>query len=390
MNNHDVLAFAVAREVVRRVRFGKEPWAHVLSSKAYVTASRSWPVPDFVIFDDHTKLTLGAEFKPPLQTKREYLTGLGQAIAYARDFNYGLLIVPTIADDGYPIADHIRSVLAQTSMREVPVGLIAYDPGALSPAQADFDEIHFFQKRLDIPARPARLDQSFYAKWREISPEEMLRLLDHSYEEMRHPSALPGAIRERAFLRLWDDIQAGKLHHWAGAVRHYSNTPNNRIAVWKNYRNFFDHVGWVDAAGGLTSGGLRALHVGSLYGPLSRLFLDEIAKAILIEGKHLILFNAISEYQNSVPTFSTEEDWLDGLEVHLEDKGLLKRNEMRAAAAIKKSERQFLKAEKQLWKRLELIIARGASGGRVFHPGRGFVINWARITDLLQSGPSIN
>lgn len=93
MNNHDVLAFAVARELVTRVRAAEKPWSDILSSKAYVTASRTWPVPDFVLVDQNQKISVGAEFKPPMQTKREYLTGLGQAISYSRDFDYGLLEV---------------------------------------------------------------------------------------------------------------------------------------------------------------------------------------------------------------------------------------------------------------------------------------------------------
>lgn len=385
MNNHDILAYAVAREVVTRVRAAEKPWSDVLSAKSYVTASRSWPVPDFVLVDEDQNLAVGAEFKPPMQSKREYLTGLGQAIAYSRDFDYGLLVVPTIADDGYPIARHIAAVLRQPAMSSVPVGLLAYDPSLLSPSSAEFDHLHFFHKRVDKPATRAKLDDSFYAKWREASPEEMLSLLDHSYEEMRHPTSSTKNVRERAWDRVWADIQAGKLHHWAGGLRHSKDTPANKIAVWKNYRNFPAHVGWVDSAGALTTEGLRALHVGTLYGANSRPFLDEIAKAVLVPGKHLILLNAIGEFQDSRPSHSDEAAWLDALEEFLEQKGLLKRNEARAAAAIKNSERQFLKAEKQLWKNLELIIPRPPTMKRVFHPGRGFVINWARITDLLQS-----
>lgn len=385
MNNHDVLAFAVARELVTRVRAAEKPWSDILSSKAYVTASRTWPVPDFVLVDQSKKIFVGAEFKPPMQTKREYLTGLGQAISYARDFDYGLLVVPTIADDGYPIAEHIATILRQPTMAEVPVGLLAYDPVNLSPASATFDHLHFFRERADKPKRRAKLDDSFYAKWREQSPEEMLCLLEHTYGEMRHPSDPSRPVRDRVWDRIWADIQASKLHYWAGGLRQVTNTPENKVAWSKNYRNFPAHVGWVDAGGTLTAEGLRALHVGSLYGAFSRPFLDEIAKAVLVPGKHLVLINAISEFQDSRPTHTEEVEWLDALEEYLAQKGLLKRNEGRSAAAVKKSERAFLKAEKQLWKNLELIVPRGLAGKRVFHPGRGFVINWARITDLLQS-----
>jgi hypothetical protein len=384
VNTHDVLAYAIATEAVRRVRAGHGPWNTIFSPDSYVTASRTWPVPDFVLVDSTRHLTIGAEFKPPQQSKREYLTGLGQALSYSRDFNYGLLVLPSIADDGYRIADHVRQVLRQPPLASVPVGVLVYDPGALSPHNANFDELHFFSLRSDTPSSPAALDPSFYAKWREMSPQEMLLLLSYSYDEMRSPASISGTIRDRAFLQLWSDIQSGSVHHWAGGTRHYKNSAKLKTSVSKNYRNFMFHVGWTEAGGSLTKEGLDTLHVGTLYGAGSRPFLDAIAKSALIAGKHLILFNAISEFQDRLTGIPDEPTWLGRLEEFLEDKGLLKRNLARGAAAVAGSARAFLKAEKQLWKNLELIIPRGAAGARVFHPGRGFIFNWARITALLQ------
>jgi len=383
VNTHDVLAFAVATEAVRRLRTGTAPWSSLFSSDAYITSSRAWPVPDFVIVDNANELSIAAEFKPPQQTKREYLTGLGQAISYTRDFHYALLVVPTVADDGYPISDHIVSVVKQEILDRIPLGILSYDPAILAPGHAAFTEAHLFSARKDAPDNLAPLDQSFYAKWREMGPEEILRYVQHSYDEMRTGGAATITVRDRAFHRLWLDIQAGNLHHWGGDIRHYKDTPKNKVAVHKNYRNFLFHLGWTDADGALTKEGLDAMHVGSLYGAMSRPFGDQIAKAALSNGKHLILFNAINEYQDSLgQPFPDEPEWLDGLETFLESKGLLKRNPQRKAAAVKHSERQFLKAEKQLWKNLELISPRGS---RVFHPGRGFIFNWSRITELLQS-----
>ncbi len=91
MNTHDVLAFAVATEAVTRLRAGRAPWNTLFSTNTYVTASRTWPVPDFVLVDNGNVKAIAAEFKPPQQSKREYLTGLGQALSYSRDFDYGLL-----------------------------------------------------------------------------------------------------------------------------------------------------------------------------------------------------------------------------------------------------------------------------------------------------------
>lgn len=376
---HDVLAYAVATEAVRRVRAAAPPWDAIFSPSAYVTSSRNWPVPDFVLADSVHNISAAAEFKPPEQTKREYLTGLGQAVSYTRDFHYGLLVVPTIADDGYRIAEHIISVLQQPTFSSTPVGVLAYDPSIFSPHNPGFVEAHFFTARTHAPARPASLDASFFAKWREMSPEEAAALLSYSYAEMRNAGAAQN-VRDRAFGSLWHDIQAGLMHHWGGGVRHYS--PGTKTGVAKNYRNFFFHLGWTESDGALTREGLDAHHVATLYGANSRPFLDALAAAVLLGGKHLILFNAISEYQDELSPFPDEITWLAGLELFLEGKGLLKRNAARSAAAVAGSARQFFKAEKQLWRNLELIQPRGA---RVFHPGRGLIFDWARITELVQS-----
>lgn len=381
MSTHDVLAYAVATEAVRRVRVAAAPWSAIFSPQAYITASRSWPVPDFVLVDEQNGWSLAAEFKPPRQTKREYLTGLGQALAYSRDFHYALLVLPTVADDGYRIADHVVSVLQQAVYSDSPVGVLAYDAGAFSPANPAFSEAHFFSARVAAPTQLVHLDQSFYAKWREMSPHEAFVLLGYSYDEMRAPSSAGATVRDRAFGRLWADIQSGLIKHWAGGVRHYAL--GNLVAVSKNYRNFLFHVGWTEADGALTKAGLDALHAGMLYGYGSLPFADELAKAVLGAGKHLILFNAISEYQLRLGRpFPEEGLWINGLERFLENNGLLKRNPARAGSL---SARGFLKAEKQLWKQLGLIIPYGPSGGRSFHPDRGLVFNWARITELLQA-----
>jgi hypothetical protein len=256
--------------------------------------------------------------------------------------------------------------------------VIEYDPRTLSPSSPGFFEVRAAVARSLRPTAPASLDVSFYAKWREMAPQEMSLLLSHSYDEMRSPSSSRGTVRDRAFDHLWRDIQAGTVMHWGGGTRNYNAA--SQTAVAKNYRNFFFHIGWTDGTGTLTKDGLEALHVALLYGHGSEPFLDCVARAVLGSGKHLVLFHAISDYQDSV-SISDEADWLDGLETYLENNGLLKRNPARHGAARAGSARQFLKAEKQIWRQLRLIRPRAK---RVFHPGRGFIFDWARITELVQ------
>jgi hypothetical protein len=385
MTTHDILAFAVASEAVRRIRNAEPPWDQFFSQDVFTTSSRAWPLPDFVIHDASNGLSLAAEFKPPSQSKREYLTGLGQAVAYTNHFKYSALIVPPLSDDGYAIAEHIRAVLSQTIAANLPIALLQYDPRTLSTQSAGFDLLRVPAYRTDEPTETSRIDNSFWAKWRDISPNEIGAFLEHLYDESRvRGRGTDGTVRDRAFERLWEDVQVGRLRHWGGGTRVITDTEANKIGWMKNYRNFIYHLGWMDNQGQLTEEGLDSLHIVHRYGAEARLFLDHLALALLLSGKHLVLINAINEFQiarfqESGP-FPDERTWLEEVETYLEETGMLKRNPERHAAAIRGSARGFLKAEKTLWRNLELIVPNGA---RVYHPERGFIFDWSRITALL-------
>lgn len=326
---------------------------------------------------------MAAEFKPPAQTKREYLTGLGQAIAYTKDFNHSLLIVPDTSDDNYRIADHIRDVLQQASCATLPVGLLGYDPRTLSSTNAAFVVLRALAPRVGPFTPSAIIDASFWAKWREMSGQEIGLFLGHLYAEGLRPAG-GRSIRDRAFDRLWTDIQAGRAESWSGSVRRWANTTTMREAQSKNYRNFLIHIGWMQTEGQLTDEGLRTLHIVHQYTTASELFLNHLARAVLNEGKHMVLINTINEFQERrIETsggFQDETRWLAELEQHLATEGFLTRNPARHGAAARQVPRGFLKAEKTLWRQLGLIVVRGQ---RVYHPGRGFIFDWRRITALL-------
>lgn len=384
MINHDVLAFSVASETVQQIRAAAPVWSGIFSVNVFATSSRTWPMPDFVIRDSTNSLSVAGEFKPPDQSKREYLTGLGQAVAYSRDFDYGLLVIPETCA-GYRIADHVRDVLAQPELATVPVGLLVYDPAKISPTTAGINVVRPLTKRAAPPTSPVKVDASFWAKWRDMSPTELATFLELLYREGRKTSA-NGTIRDRAFDKLWRLMTTGRVPHWGGAPR--SLNPSHKVAWGKNYRNFVRHVGFTEADGALTPDGFEAMRLAHQYGPGSQLFLDHMARVLLLEGKHLVLINTINEYQDehykTTGPFADEPTWLNAVEDHLESEGLLERNPARHAAAVRGSARGFLKAEKTLWRNLGLIVPAGRAGGRVYHAGRGFVFNWTRLSSLVQ------
>jgi hypothetical protein len=379
VKTHDVLAYAVAQQIIQDARTGDPAWSGVFSSSVHITGSRGWPVPDFVVQDGTSGAAGAAEFKPPDQTKREYLTGLGQAVAYTRDYHYSILVVPDIADDSFPIGEYLGEVLEQSVADPLPLGLVEYDASTLSSSCAQLRILRPLVARAGTFAARPSVEGSFYAKWRDASPYELGRLLEHLYEQGRvsHPTR---TIRDRAFDQLWEEMTHGHTRHWSGQPRQITNSARNKEAWGKNYRNFVTHIGWCGPDGKLTDQGLEALRVVHLYASDSRVFLDLTARCVLGEGKHLVLINAINELQDAMGPPTDETRWLGDLEAGLEHQGLLKRNPGRHGAAVQQVARGFLKAEKTLWRRLGLIVPRGQ---RVFHPGRGFIFDWSRITSLV-------
>jgi hypothetical protein len=374
---HDVLSQAVASKALAEIRGANSSWSHVFTPNVVIQGTQGWPQPDFIFKDVTTSVTLAGEFKPPAQTKREYLTGLGQAIAYTKDFNYAALVVPDSADS-YPIGNHIHDVLNQPIYASVPLTLLTYDPSTLSQSNPNYVMARALTIRTDAVPTPAKLAGSFYAKWRDASPDELGFYLNFLYQESLLGGA--GTVRDRAFARMWVLMTTGGVKNWSGQPRSVTNTPQGETAWGKNFRNFTAHLGWTMTEGFLTEEGLQALHIRHVYGADSQVFADLLARTLLLDGKHLMLINEIQQFQEAGPIASVEATYLADLELYLENKGLLQRNVGRHNAAVQGVARGFLKSEKTIWRNLQLISPRGA---RAFYPGIGYRFNWERITGLL-------
>ena len=78
-----------------------------------------WPRPDIAFEDQTNNSSFAIEFKPPNHPKREYVTGLGQAITYLRGFEFSGLVIPRRAADGFDISTYLLDVL-NTDLPELP------------------------------------------------------------------------------------------------------------------------------------------------------------------------------------------------------------------------------------------------------------------------------
>lgn len=370
---HNFMALELSSVLLKQLRTGQASgWATSrLSSKSTLWQGiADWPRPDVAFEDKSTKATLALEFKPPNQTKREYITGLGQMITYLADFEFAGLVVPNKSDDGFCIAKYIGEVLAR-DLDDLPVALFSYDKSV-----SNLSVLRKLKPRaVPLAGAPAGTrPRTFWAYWRDLSNFdlfEILRIIDLS--------SMPSF--DTNFGKFWKEFATkGKARTWEGAARKKKkmNAPSQtaeRLNVFLAMR----HAGLVGPDGRLTSAGLELLRVGKVYGPDSIAFIDLLARLILIEGRHLDLIFWVEERTRLIQSNDKQSsnDYVSALDKELVESGVIPPRKSEAKKA------HFIRDEPKLWNKLGLLKRDGST--KYFHDGYGFVFDWRKIISVIET-----
>jgi len=363
--SHDEMAFKIARTIRDLVLKGVNPWKKMYNPTIVITSSSDWPEPDFV-FDDKKGLTYGFEFKPPEQVRREYLLGVGQAVAYLNHFSHSTLILPKIAEN-FEIADYISDLVRKIPLK---IGVIAYDP-------SNIEELEVV---VPYPANPvgplvkrASIGKVFWAFWMDESIHEFYLMLKKSYE-LRHKR---GDIKEEVFSHVFKLMKEGKTYANNGKLRKLGG--KLKFSSWfLNYRLPFLHCGLWSLDGKPTLIGTRILSIGDTYGWDSEEFRNALAKAYLVNGKHLLLMRYIWDIQTDAigkgTKHKTTKEYLDFMANEL-----MKRGFGRAHRGVRRN----LQAMISLWGGGFRILKR--CGKSYYFKEFGIVPDWGKITSIIQT-----
>lgn len=363
--SHDEMAFKIARTIRDLVLKGVNPWKKMYNPTIVITSSSDWPEPDFV-FDDKRGLTYGFEFKPPEQVRREYLLGVGQAVAYLNHFSHSTLILPKIAEN-FEIADYISDLVRKIPLK---IGVIAYDP-------SNIEELEVV---VPYPANPvgplvkrASIGKVFWAFWMDESIHEFYLMLKKSYE-LRHKR---GDIKEEVFSHVFKLMKEGKTYANNGKLRKLGG--KLKFSSWfLNYRLPFLHCGLWSLDGKPTLIGTRILSIGDTYGWDSEEFRNALAKAYLVNGKHLLLMRYIWDIQTDAigkgTKHKTTKEYLDFMANEL-----MKRGFGRAHRGVRRN----LQAMISLWGGGFRILKR--CGKSYYFKEFGIVPDWGKITSIIQT-----
>lgn len=409
--NHHLLAKTTTDNVLQNFKTGEWQTVDNCGTELYrIGCNSNFPSPDAAFRDDSNDITITFEFKPPTETKRGILTGLGQSIAYLNSSNISYLVIPEYLED-YKIGDYISDLFRNQVVGKLPVGLITYENN--TPTNVSL--IHNVDIKNNTAFSNPISNNRFWAKHQDL-PVPLFHLLLHCYYLKKI-----GQINGDAFAYCWDkylfpssnitnlksttvlDVSNNEIYTLSGRkkisfMEKRINKANklsgqakideiNKItqdadttfvgdnyykSIKKNYITFLKHIEVVDSEGELTEDGFKLYHLGVVNGPDSKLFKDYFTKTVLLVGHHLDIIFDLENLCNDYKGISEFSEIKQKLYYEYEAKGMIKKNPNRVAGAT--STVNFLKYEDILWNSLNL---KGSSSGK---PNNRF--NWKSITEI--------
>lgn len=370
---HDRLSLDIQSRILTEARAGSQPWSRIFTPNLVLVNNTEWPLTDGIIKDDQTKIQCGVEFKPPGQNKREYLTGLGQTIAYLDKNEYALFLLPRKSDDGFLIGEYIARISNSEILKNLPFGVVIYDDDMNLDVAKEIPQVS-----REVLAK-SETSQTFWAFWRELSSQEIFLVLS----EADKLYSIEGSIKRKVTDVLNEKRIEGQTLDPQGNMRKLGKKKGTETKD-QTYRNtvpFLNALDLWDYEGNLSTKGNMLLRIGKVYGHKSKVFRDYLAYLVMTDGKHLQLITLIDEFQFSLYkdgelNVKNNEEFNKVIELYLEEKGLLRRAEGRRTT----SKRKRLQSELTLWSWLGLIVKHK---GTYFIENVGYKFDWERITELL-------
>ena len=380
-STHDDMATKCGDQVLSKIKAGDPKYKQVFSTSVSRVSDWTWPRPDYVCHDAVHNCTYAIEFKPTNQTKREYLCGLGQALAYLQKHMYSGLIVPTVADDGFPISDFINKTLQAPEFADVGISLYEYDPKTLNVKILRDIKKTRTAKGLTVKAAKTK---TFWCWWRDMSQYELLSLLSFSFQ---HNEKSGDIYSKYVFPDFWNELLAGRALTWEGVNRNVPSVSSQK-SFKQNYKIPLNQLDlWNASTGKLTETGMKMLRIGKMYGADSRDFINALTYLILVEGRHLDLIKRIELYQNANVIPGTNNSFLVGLENYLQLSGCIGPRKPTARKGTATAKPSYIRDEPKLWNKLGLLEMKGKT--QYFFPNEGYHFNWHVITEALIEGQRI-
>ncbi len=376
---HDSMATYCGDYILNKIRLGDKNFQQIFSTKMVRSADWDWPRPDYVCVDEMQKCSYALEFKPPYQSKREYLLGLGQALSYLQKHLYSGLIVPCVAEDGFQIAEFIKDTLAAREFDHVATSLYSYRPadGMVSILRG----IAHKRENCGIKELDTQKTETFWLWWRDCSQYELFDLLNLSflYNEKKGD-----VYTKHIYPDFYEKLVTGQTLMWEGVARKKKRSKQSYNSEKQNYKIPLSQLElWYN--GRLTNLGIRMLEIGKKYGAGSDAFMSALGYLILVNGKHLDLIKMFEKYQKNQAVSDDVRTFLLGMEAYLTKKGCI--GSRKPGEITTNAKATYIRDEPKLWNKLGLLEPYGSK--QLFFPNEGYRFDWHKIADILIAGSQL-
>jgi len=371
--SHDELVDIISRKIL-------EKFKHIFGEVFISNVSMDFPKPDFIyvpigikririeqlqallsshsVDSESVTLPVAFELKTPFVYKHEYLTGLGQTIAYNSIFPLSYLVIPDINIEGFDVASYIQSVV---EINDLNIGIFMYD--MQSP-----EEVNLLKKARITLSDPRKIKSSVqgitrsYSYWRETMPHEVYFALEFSEEIGRKKE---GKIIDDVMEMLWDRILSKRF-----------KSTKRKSSFLLNYKLFLIQNALLDADGRLTIIGRHTLTLGYRFGYDSEIFQEIITYVMLKYGGHYSLLSKIYNAQLSMDKELTSwRSWIEAIKTRLEEQNYyISKDDFRL---------DFPRLPYGYEKYFCGIVK------REFIKGKGLIIDYPKIVEILEKGSKL-
>ncbi|NJE11822.1 hypothetical protein [Thermococcus sp. LS2] len=252
---------------------------------------------NLVSVDSGIMVPVAFELKPPYAMKHEYLTAIGQALAYTLVFPVSYLVIPefSIRED----FDGVQFVEKIITRHNLKIGIISYNSNNPNKVELirEAEPIYDTLDSDTVSAMITKIKRS-YSYWRDTRPEEVydvLKIVERVMLEKRESSS----IMDDVFNRVWEEILSSR----------FSEASKNSYIL--NYKLFFVQNGLIDKNGKITALGLNLLLLGERLGSDSNEFRDLVTYVLLIYGGHYQVLSKIYKIQEAMKETMNDECLLD-------------------------------------------------------------------------------
>ncbi|MHA1268936.1 MAG: hypothetical protein ACTSPY_04045 [Candidatus Helarchaeota archaeon] len=388
---HDKIADKIAQYFIINKTFGNRYMASIIPI---------FPKPDVILLSLSKKPEpqIAFEIKPPHANKREYLTGIGQAVSYLMTFPLVYIVLPDEIIDGLHIPSFIKDIAEKTDLK---IGVISYSIVDFEPIIIKEASLEEKINIIELENRINDLKPRAWLFWMDTSIEEVGKMLTKISEiESKYPN---DKIKNIVLDEIWNEV----------LTKRYPKA--KRPESFKlNYKLLFDTLNFWTGSGSLTVLGNRLYEICKKYGVNSNEFKDAFHYIILTEGGYLRILILIDKLQtlnkfrnkgdsdklNNLINEIRKKYGAKGKDIGIEKERILPEYEKladdcwfkvigielfkngfgRSLTQINEELRRRFSPYFQSQLKTEFFI------NKKFIKNKGYAINWERIIELIQKG----